>query len=419
MLAGWLVLPVHAADEAERGWYDDAWSYRKKITFNSEFVGSDLGKFPVLVQLDDAGVYDHAKEDGSDLRFTESDGVTRIPHELESNTDVWVRLTKLYANTDTSIYVYYGNPDADDDQDSGSVWNNRYTAVYHLNQDPDGVNRNSVGDRLHLDDNQGAVRHNRPGKIDQAVHMPNDNSWLGATDHRDRFLSQSTGTVSAFFNADSTQQYTTGRIFIDWQSRVSISLDTNAGNLLFQNYDADGAYDTISAPYEANRWHHAVWRHGDGQLAAYLDGASLGQVASGNTDDTNADFGIAPGWLLHGQVDEIRVSDVARSGDWIKAEYISQCQCEDFVTISSEPETGDGVAAGETISTDTSAIAATGGTTQTVASPLESINNLFRIVNEREITFTEWSYWSQRVIAGEKPTLPELFGAMQYQALEN
>ena len=411
-----LAMPLQAAEGETSSWYDSNWQYRKKITFNSDLIGSDLGKFPALVRLDDSGIYDQAKEDGSDLRFTSSDGVTRIPHELESANDVWVRLSTLYADQDTTIYVYYGNSAADDDQDSGSVWNNGYTAVYHLNSDPDAqYNRNSVGDRLHLDRTVGAIHDNAPGQIDQAVQFPGKNAWLQAWYTLSDFITPETGTMSAFFKADVTQPQLQPRIVMSWDSDVQIRLD-QSNTVYFQNRNAGGTHDTITAPYTSEQWHHAVWRHGDGQLAAYLDGASVGSIASSETQ-TMHERGIAPGWLFAGEIDEIRLANVARSGDWIKAEYISQCQCEDFVTVSSEAEMNPVASSQTAAETTGAATTASGGSPQAVNSPLESINQLFRLVHQREITFAEWSYWAGRVAAGEKQTLPVLLGAMQYQAL--
>ncbi|OGY31212.1 MAG: hypothetical protein A3C02_04830 [Candidatus Andersenbacteria bacterium RIFCSPHIGHO2_02_FULL_45_11] len=47
-----------------------------------------------------------------------------------------------------------------------------------------------------------------------------------------------------------------------------------------------------------------------------------------------------------------------------------------------------------------------------------SINHLFRLANDRNPSFSEWLYWATRILKGDKKTLPELFGAMQWQAAQ-
>lgn len=43
------------------------------------------------------------------------------------------------------------------------------------------------------------------------------------------------------------------------------------------------------------------------------------------------------------------------------------------------------------------------------------IHRLFRAVHDRDPSLQEWEYWAHRVQAGHKRTLPELYGAMQWQ----
>lgn len=43
------------------------------------------------------------------------------------------------------------------------------------------------------------------------------------------------------------------------------------------------------------------------------------------------------------------------------------------------------------------------------------INRLFRAVHSHNPSAEEWAYWAGRLAAGQKQTLPELFGAMQWQ----
>jgi hypothetical protein len=100
-------------------WYDTTWSNRKAITIDHTKVlgSSSLSDFPMLFSLTDANLRTvpnggaTGKNDGTDLLFTSSDGMTRLDHELESynpgtgNVIAWVRIPTLSNTTDTVIYL--------------------------------------------------------------------------------------------------------------------------------------------------------------------------------------------------------------------------------------------------------------------------------------------------------------------------
>src|SRR5690349_11728368 len=65
------------------GWLDPAWSYRNPVTVSNP-NSSLLSNFQVRILLDSSFNFANAKSDGSDLRLTDSDGVTPIPFWVES-----------------------------------------------------------------------------------------------------------------------------------------------------------------------------------------------------------------------------------------------------------------------------------------------------------------------------------------------
>jgi MSHA biogenesis protein MshQ len=102
------------------GHYDDDWIYRKKITINSSQVTGDLTDFPILINLTDYDLKNKARMDGYDILFTADDCETKLDFEIElfdSNSGelfAWIKIPYLDATNDTDIYMYYGNPDAED-----------------------------------------------------------------------------------------------------------------------------------------------------------------------------------------------------------------------------------------------------------------------------------------------------------------
>ena len=81
---------------------------------NSAAVQTD---YTVQVTLTTAALgnpYTHIKSNGSDIRFTQTHYGTEIPYYIESwvitgTSTIWVKVPSLITNTNTSIYMYYGN----------------------------------------------------------------------------------------------------------------------------------------------------------------------------------------------------------------------------------------------------------------------------------------------------------------------
>jgi len=136
------------------GWYDDNWKMRQEITVNYNFAGtSPLSDFPLLVKISQPdtedydietdGLFINAQADGDDILFTRDDGVTKIPHEIEYYENdsgireiyAWVKVPKLFDNSNTTIYMYYGNMASSTQEDAANVWDDGYTLVMHLNED--------------------------------------------------------------------------------------------------------------------------------------------------------------------------------------------------------------------------------------------------------------------------------------------
>lgn len=130
---------------ADPGAWLRPWERRKAITLRAAEIEAPrddaLIDFPVLVSVTDPEIAASALPGGEDLVFTAGDGTTVLASELESFTPgteqlvAWVKLPRLPAASDTTIYVYYGNP-SPPAQTPEAVWAADYLAVWHLQQDP-------------------------------------------------------------------------------------------------------------------------------------------------------------------------------------------------------------------------------------------------------------------------------------------
>ena len=109
------------------GWLT-GWSYRRAVTITNN-TSTELTDFQVRIELNSSNFdFSKANADGSDIRFTEDDGETLIPHWIEkwdgSNqvAVVWVKVPYVPANGTATIYLYYSNSSAADASDPEAVF---------------------------------------------------------------------------------------------------------------------------------------------------------------------------------------------------------------------------------------------------------------------------------------------------------
>lgn len=118
------LLPVaHAADP----WFDDAWLFRRAVTVTNPNA-TPLTDFQVEVDLDASNFsFAEAIPNGADLRFTTTSG-TLQPHWVEkfepvtTTGKVWVKVSSIPASGSTTLYLYYGNPQANQGSDGNATF---------------------------------------------------------------------------------------------------------------------------------------------------------------------------------------------------------------------------------------------------------------------------------------------------------
>ena len=121
-------------------WFDGNYGYCKQIWIQESMIDDDLTNFPLRINRTDNDLKDHVVQaDGGDIAFTTSDGVTQLYHEIVSyNTSsgqliAHVNVTSVDSDVNTSIFMYYGNAGASDQEDVDNTWASDYILVYHFN----------------------------------------------------------------------------------------------------------------------------------------------------------------------------------------------------------------------------------------------------------------------------------------------
>lgn len=329
-------------------WWNDSWSYRKNITIDHTKVDDDFINFPVLISLpSDDDLASKAQNNGSDIVFTDYSG-NKLNHEIElfngSNGELvaWVNVTSLSSIMNTTLYVYYGNPSANNQQNTTGAWDSHFTLVQHLNEtsgthcdsttyDNDGTPKNGV--------NQTAV-----GKIDGADEFDDVDDYIIINDSVSLDLVNL--TIESWFNDYGAEQGARGT----WQGIVSKRTSAWTITTDPQNYWPPRLIMYIgnkripsgaAAEITFNEWYHAALVINGSTARLYLNGQNVVTDTSVTVISTNSDLYIGRNqWneddLFNGTIDEIRISNIARDGGWINTSYNNQNEPNTFYSIGGE-----------------------------------------------------------------------------------
>ncbi|MEM7391204.1 MAG: DUF2341 domain-containing protein, partial [Verrucomicrobiota bacterium] len=313
--------------------------YRLQICFPGYIKPSALANFPALVVLDN-GIAGFAYNqfgfpDGRDLRFFNSNETVELNYEIDewdtnSSSLVWVQLPTL-SGTNTCIWAVWGNPAVSVSPEyttNGATWSEGFEGVWHMKE----VNALDSGPF----DRDGTAAGNpmlAPGPIGNGLAFDGTGDSINVTGYRG-ILGQSNRTVSAWVRTAQDNG-----AFVNWGNNVAgqkwtFRIQVGNGQPGAIRTEINGGYIVHDRDIRDNQWHHVVieWAVDaspniiDANL--YVDaqpGLSTLLAQSLNTMD-NTDVRFANdfvGRALMGDMDEIRISNVARSPDWICAEFLN------------------------------------------------------------------------------------------------
>jgi len=335
-------------------WYDPAWNYRKKITIDHTKVAGDLTDFPVLISITDNDIKNHAKSDGSDFVVTASDKTTKLKRELEkydSSTgtlQLFVKVPSLSSSSDTILYLYYGNPSASETNDK-DTWDSNYLMVQHL-KETSGTHYDSTINNYNMTATSG-VEQGISGKINgcdrfdaaiERIYQPTILDTMPAN-----------GTIEIWFSPTNTFNSVSSSgmtLFNKYQdtggnNSIYVYLVENDGRLRFLMWANGSAYDcyTTENSWTGGTWYYIVITWGSGGMKIYRNGVQDGFSSfTGKPNDGTA-YDYEHGYYTRGgsrqffgKQDEIRVSNIARSSQYIQTCYNNQSNPSTFYSVGAE-----------------------------------------------------------------------------------
>ena len=342
------------------GWLSSNWLNRVKITINASQVNGDLTDFPVFVNLNNlpASFFTNVQNNGSDIRVTLSDGQTMVPIEvvtinkLSSTGELHFRANFISSTNNTEFYIYYNNSNARmingaDVLGAQSVWSNNYVAVYHMQQLPGQGNAliwDSTTNRNHLTPNGSMTNSDlETGKLGSSISFDGTNDFLSASDSSSLDSASGVGqtrTISYWLRTTDAGNKVilekgTSQNFVEQISANRAVARTNAGT-----------FATSTTTVNDNNWHFVTHTYSGTTNYIFVDSGAIedSEIEAAPADNNNPlVIGARANSTLPylGNLDEIRISNVQRTDNWINAEFINQNSPNTFYTISAQEGVND------------------------------------------------------------------------------
>jgi len=320
-------------------------STRIPITFDNSASAEDLTNFPVLVKLNSSRInYSKTQDAGQDIRFTDSDGTTLLNYEIEKwdetgTSFVWVKVPNIPAGATTDkIYMYFNDTSLSDGQNASGVWNSNYVVSQHM-KETTGVTTYDSTSNANNGTKLAATEPNptTSGQINGAQSFDGSNDYITLSSSVSGSIDQI--TVSAWVYANTQGEASDYRAVVSeaftGDNNVEFELYLTGANHNLSAGFYSGSWTTVSdtVAFPLNQWVHVLATYDGHYIKVYKDSVLVKTSTDLNKPLPNG----ANGWRIgrrhdsgnaanmwDGLIDEVRISNTVRSGDWVEAIYKSE-----------------------------------------------------------------------------------------------
>jgi hypothetical protein len=337
------------------------WTIAKKIVLNTAASGAnvpgDVTGFPVLLRLN-LNNFNFAlvKQNGQDLRFTRADG-TPLPFEIErwdalsSTAEVWVRIDTVHGNDSTQYFMMYaGNKSASvvSAQAGGAAVfesSDGFQAVWHLGENAGAINKDATVN--HFD---GALNDSLPtavsGIIGTCRKFNGTSNFItipGSASGKLNFPENGYYTISAWAFIDSMPASTDYIDIVAKGNRQYHLQSTVLGWKFSEFQEAAGGWSNTISSNQIGQWAYVTGVRAGARQFLYVNGSltdssitiapdpSPPAVRETSFDVSIGRFNRTPFYYFPGALDEVRISNTARSADWEKLCYMNQKSADNLV----------------------------------------------------------------------------------------
>ena len=321
-----------------QAWWNPDWAFRKEITFDLSPTGAGITgsptDVPVLIRLSLANFqyFADAKADGSDFVFIAGDDKTPLKHHIErfdaqsQIAFVWVRMPKLTGGAKTDkIFLYYGNKKATSGADAPGTYDTTQALVYHF-----GPAATATQDSTGYKSEPGkfAAEVNAASLIGGGAKFGGSQVITIPANGAVRLVTGKGLTISAWVRIEGAQTDAYVAQLADQGKELVLGINGNQAYARYTGGATPANATQQSGQLAAGEWHHLAVRIGGGQLTLLVDGVESAQAPANVQQDLAGTLTVGGaaegGKFLTGELDELEVSNSARSTDWIKAAALSQ-----------------------------------------------------------------------------------------------
>lgn len=343
--------------------WSNGYGYRSTITIaHTKVPNTDQANFPVLVSGTFSALATTSNggnvtnSNGYDIIFTsDAAGSTVLPFEQESYNPstgaiiYWVQLPTVSHTSDTVFYMFYGNASvAADQSNKNGVWDSNYAGVWHL---ANGSTLSAQDSTSNGNNGTIAGATATTGQVDGGAKFNGTSQYIDAGNGSSLQITGNAVTVEAWFYTSElypsqSEKMVTKEMPSNANPYVAYAMNRVGGSSALQFGIATGGAGTYvgvntPTPISTNSWNHVVGTYDGSHVKIYYNGAYSNETsASGNIASTAQHLVIGADTAANeeyfdGNLDEVRVSNVARSADWISTEYANESSPSTFLTVGS------------------------------------------------------------------------------------
>jgi len=337
------------------------YAFSDPITLNTTSLGitSNLTNFPALLSIQDNNLIISSvctdkvyfpNGPNYDFAFYDPSTSAELYYQIESYNQttgtllVWVQIPTLTYASNKTIEFYYGSKTPTITHNTAfynNTWGSDYKGVFHFNESTytgsvtDGTAAANTGTTSNMTSANLVT-----GKIGNAY------SFNGSSTKITFSPITVTGafTISAWVKLAATgvdQKVMTNQAAAGG-STGGYKLGVFTTNIPeSETATAVDRGSTPTAPALASGvWHYLQGVYNGSTLSTYVDGTQYGILSTTTNPSSTTAYYIGAGeggtqYFFNGTIDEARVSNVAKSADWIKAEYVDQNSPTSFTTVGS------------------------------------------------------------------------------------
>ncbi|WP_395736199.1 DUF2341 domain-containing protein [Prosthecobacter sp.] len=315
---------VHAAEKA---WWNDKWTLRKKIDIDTTGKGlpiaEPIGTSAVLIRLHEGAFsFMNSREDGSDLRFVADDHKTELKHHVEKWDSllqegyVWVQVPDLAPSKATTIWLYYGNAEAPAPEAAKETYDPNTTLVYHFGDGAKtGTDSSASGANA-----EGAPAAAPASLVASGLRVFGQAAIKVPAPPLPEFAPGAPVTVSAWIKPSALQP---NAVIFSRRDGLNVFILGLNNGIPFVEINKQRSSD--GAPIAAGGWHHVAAVADAGNVTVYLDGKSYGAVSAAMPSiktpaeidkDTSPSATSFNGFT--GEIDELQIAKTARPAGFIQ-----------------------------------------------------------------------------------------------------